>query len=66
MRKASDRLSTALAEVQAWARRELPRMDDQEATGARSVLNVVNDILRWEIESALEEEVQRNRDGLTY
>jgi hypothetical protein len=66
VRKASDRLSTALAEVQAWARRELPRMDDQEATGARSVLNVVNDILRWEIESALEEEVQRNRDGLTY
>jgi hypothetical protein len=35
MRKASDRLSTALAEVQIWADRELPRMDEREAAGAR-------------------------------
>lgn len=66
MRKASDRLSTALAEVQAWAKREVPRMDEREAAGVRTALSVVNDILRWEIDSALEEEVQRNRSGLTY
>jgi len=58
MRKASDRLSTALAEVQAWAARELPKMSEPEAAGARSALSVIQDILQWEVQSALDDEIK--------
>ena len=64
MRKASDRLSTALAEVQIWADRELPRMDEREAAGARAVLAVVRDVLQWEIQGALDEEHQQRKKGV--
>lgn len=55
-RKTVDVLQMVKAGIDAWAKRELPRMDDKEAAGARTALAMIKDILEWEIQRTLEEQ----------
>jgi hypothetical protein len=61
-----DRLSAIKAEIDNWAMRELPRMDDREAAGCRTALAVIDDLLREQIHEVTEIETAQKSQGLHY